>query len=60
MHGARLGAGGESRWPPASAEQVERKALKFSVCAGGAALIRGLQEGKGREKPPEDTRPSLV
>lgn len=60
VQGARLGAGGESRWPPASIEQVEREALKFSVCAGGAAWIRGFQEVKGQEKPPEGTRPSLV
>lgn len=31
-------------------EQVEKKALKFSVWGLGAALVRGLQGVKGQEK----------
>ena len=47
---AYWGVGGENECFPASMEQVERKALKFSVRGHGAALARGLQGMKGQEK----------
>lgn len=47
---ARLFRGGENKGLPASMEQVEKKALKFSVWGLGAALVRGFQGVKGQEK----------